>query len=243
MVLDGQHASTILIYGQLSQATPLDKELPSLKLFVGRRKPPPPPPSAKKPRPGEPLPRAPLFFPSKQPKKPPPPLPFSRRALSRASSRQFSREPSVSNIYAPPVRSNSADAVSVAEEGSVKDEKKGTPGRRGEKRPRRAEEGEEDRRRKSGKIIPPPKGEPPPADTDEEEGDIFGRSTSRPPAVAPTGQKSGEQAPQVQVDETGPAAADSMLGDPSPSGKSKRVRVPQQILDNKAVSTSDHPPC
>jgi hypothetical protein len=104
-----------------------------------------------------------------------------------------------------------------------------TPGRRGEKR--RKVEGEDDeRRRRGGRIVL--------NRTDSEEKaahiikdereDIFGKkehaggSTSRLPKIADIKQESGM------------GSGNDSAGGGSMS-KGKRIRVPQQILDNKAV--------
>jgi hypothetical protein len=174
--LTSDQTHTILVYGQKS-----DSSSSSLKLVVGRRKPIIPP---EKVRPGEPLPRAPLFFPIKAPKKPPPPIP-----------RAFSRAPSVS-IYAPPPRN--------------------TPGRRGEKR--HHEVTTDERKRKAGRIVPTLEKEKP-------EEDIFGKRPLKA-ASMPSILKITNEDPMSDVQ-----------SDPNePSSSKKRVRVPQQVLDNKAVS-------
>ncbi|RXK42587.1 hypothetical protein M231_00141 [Tremella mesenterica] len=201
-------ASSILIYGQLQE----NVDSNTLRLCVARRKPPPAPAVERKIRPGEPLPRAPLFFPSKAPRKPPPPFP------RRSGSVTFSRAPSVSSIYAPPPPPPPLPPAPIPGR---------TPGRRGEKRLRPFDPDEDDRKRKQGRIIPhliplissssslktlvsPPVNESLQVLGDDskvkvEEEDIFGKR----PVVRP-----GEE-------------------EPSSAGKNKR-RVPQQVLDNKA---------
>lgn len=196
--------NTLLVYGQHQ---PLSS---SLKLLVSRRKPPAPPPSIIKVRPGEPLPRVPLFFPANARK----PLPFPNRS-SLAKSKSFQRSHSVSSIYAPPPPPVIAEVKPI---GPISGR---TPGRRGEKRPRSSTDDEE-RRRKSGKVVMvkeepleiKPKISEEEIETDIGE-DIFG---TRPQRV-----------------EGGPSSDGTAVGETSTSAK-KRVRVPQQVLDNKAVS-------
>ncbi|WOO80961.1 uncharacterized protein LOC62_03G004491 [Vanrija pseudolonga] len=179
---EGVEASTIVIYGQRRDADA------ALRLCVGRRA---VVPSPRKVRPGEPLPRAPLLFPTKAARRPRPPL-------ARATS----------SVYAPPpALSASASTSSVA----VPDGR--TPGRRGEKRPRKdgATGNEDDKRRRAGRIVKPV----PDKDTDE---DIFGRRSA---SLAP---RAASVAPSASVVVESEA-------DPPRTAR----RVPQQTLDNKAM--------
>ncbi|GFZ43255.1 hypothetical protein JCM24511_00974 [Saitozyma sp. JCM 24511] len=255
--------STILIYGQLQSSSTTNGETQSpgtLRLLVGRRKPAPAPPSAKKIRPGEPLPRAPLFFPAKAPRKPPPPFP-RRTALSR--SRSFSRAPSVSSIYHPPPPPIAPQVLEEQKKLPPPAPVSGrTPGRRGEKRRREDDAKADERRRKLGKIVPPQPALPRQSSADanviasasaqtlpndgadddgadvtpgvrkvEERGsnnedeDIFGKR----PAPA---------ALRVAFDTSRQGSADpgkASGAEPPSTGRAKRVRVPQQVLDNKAA--------
>ncbi|WWC96760.1 hypothetical protein V866_003633 [Kwoniella sp. B9012] len=249
--IDSSNNSTILVYGQ-RQEHPQDQGI--LKLCVGRRKPPPAPPSEKKVRPGEPLPRAPLFFPAKAPQKPPPLFPS--RSLSRTSSVSSSIYHPPQPQPQPPSRSHSRNEPPAPVSGR-------TPGRRGEKRPRKLDlkEGDDDKRkRKSGKIVldKPIKMERIPTssspkhpdvkkeeaksqrddnddDEDEEEEDIFGKrskSITPIPPISMHRSKSSESLSTVNPlsdDLTG-----TVNGEMSSTTK-KRVRVPQQVLDNKAA--------
>lgn len=207
------NSSSILVFGQRSAGDPA-----ILKLLVGRLKPPPAPPSEKKVRPGEPLPRAPLFFPSKAPRKPPPPFP------RRSGSVTFSRATSVSSIYAPPPIATLPPPAPVSGR---------TPGRRGEKRPKPPDSALEDenRKRKQGRIVPvalprqtsvqpesQTQGEPPDRQSSLvrvkiEEEDIFGKRPSVP-LIKPADETKAQEPPST--------------------GRAKR-RVPQQVLDNKAA--------
>ncbi|KAL1410918.1 hypothetical protein Q8F55_001861 [Vanrija albida] len=182
---EGVEASTIVIYGQR-------RDDAALRLCVGRRvAPPAAEPSPRKVRPGEPLPRAPLLFPTKAARRPRPPL-------SRSSS---------AAVYAPP-------PVPAA----VPDGR--TPGRRGEKRPRKDEGDADDRRRRAGRVVKPER------DKDADE-DIFGRRSAsvapRAASVAPPPSHAPAGAPDTEVE----AAA-------APA-RTPRARVPQQTLDNKAM--------
>ncbi|OCF32903.1 hypothetical protein I316_05540 [Kwoniella heveanensis BCC8398] len=239
-----------------------------LRLCVGRRKPAPQPPSAKKVRPGEPLPRAPLFFPAKAPKKPPPL--FLSRSLSRTSSLS-------SSIYLPPQPhshtqqgsiATSSKSVSTLPASAPAPVSGRTPGRRGEKRPRKLEtedlNQDGDRKRKTGRIVPerPPlsrsqvrssstgmermsSGTPIMLDTptEGEEEDIFGKRASSAMSVPGIGTSSHLPAANLSrwnsVDGAQHATADDGMiaddDDPPNTGRSKRVRVPQQVLDNKAT--------
>ncbi|KAK8865718.1 hypothetical protein IAR55_000864 [Kwoniella newhampshirensis] len=244
--VDTNPNSSILVYGQRQE---IDSSSvggqPTLRLCVGRRK-PPPPPTATKVRPGEPLPRAPLFFPAKAPKKPPPPFP--NRSLSRTSSIS-------SSIYHPPQPPPFPAPVPVRAPVAGR-----TPGRRGEKRPRHFDpdaEARQDelRKRKSGRIVferatsASSRGtgaeEPGPSNTPVVEGDedIFGRrataSVGLTTSVSMSRAASGDRA--VDHSPSGaPLAAEGTDGaeggnDAPNTGKAKRVRVPQQVLDNKAA--------
>jgi hypothetical protein len=206
---DTTPGNVLLIYGQAQEGAPEDTSRP-VRLMVGRRKPPPSVQPAKV-RPGEPLPRAPLFFPTKAPTKAPPPFP-NRDALSK--SRSFQRAISVSSIYAPPAPAHPAATVTAIRQNGDGGSGK-TPGRRGEKRKRDAGK-EEDRMRRAGKIVPPrlaqvdqdadvAGSEVLPGENLVDDEDIFGR-----PANGANGADEGNVR--------------------------KRGKVPQQILDNKAVS-------
>lgn len=180
---EGLEASTIVIYGQRQADS-------GLRLCVGRRA---VAPSPRKVRPGEPLPRAPLFLPTKAARKPRPPL-------ARATS----------SVYAPPP---AALAASTSTSSAVPDGR--TPGRRGEKRPRKdaATGNEDDKRRRAGRIVKPV----PDKDADE---DIFGRRSA---SLAPT--RAASVAPSASV------ALESDADPPRPAQR----RMPQQTLDNKAM--------
>lgn len=205
---------------------------------------------------------APLFFPAKAPRKPPPPFP-RRTALSR--SRSFSRAPSVSSIYHPPPPPIAPQVLEEQKKLPPPAPVSGrTPGRRGEKRRREDDAKADERRRKSGKIVPPQPALPRQSSADanviasasaqtlpndgadddgadvtpgvrkvEERGsnnedeDIFGKR----PAPA---------APRVAFDTSRQGSADpgkASGAEPPSTGRAKRVRVPQQVLDNKAVSS------
>jgi hypothetical protein len=139
-----------------------------------------------------------------------------------------------------------------------------TPGRRGEKRKRPDGEGEgshaadqkdlDERRRRSGKIVPSRSlisSNHSGHDTnheasrlaDIEQEDIFGSRPDRVSAVADEHVKLGRHSSErlsanpddAQQDmRTSDAAGDEMQG--TSGGRTKRSRIPQQILDNKAVS-------
>ncbi|TYJ54949.1 hypothetical protein B9479_004361 [Cryptococcus floricola] len=261
--------STILVYGQLQSSLSNESSESTLRLFVGRRKPPPPPPSEKKIRPGEPLPRAPLFIPA-DPKKP-------FRPFARSFSRTSSTSQTQPSIYAPPPSASVPSigmgvGVGKGKSGQIAPVSGRTPGRRGEKRARLGEAGrEEDRKRRAGKIVSQPRLDdrverrdregsvrvkeergpslapsehsfrapslsrqsvPPvsafeqgPGDEEGDEEDIFGkRASSMAPSMSRVSSAGGRSEVGPSVDEVGTAEA---------SGR-KRVRVPQQVLDNKA---------
>ncbi|WWD18103.1 hypothetical protein CI109_102551 [Kwoniella shandongensis] len=265
--VDPNPNSSILVYGQRQDIDSSTGEggQPTLRLCVGRRKPPPPPPAAKKVRPGEPLPRAPLFFPAKAPKKPPPPFP--NRSLSRTSSLS-------SSIYHPPPQASSSVASVASAQTSVSAPTAApapvsgrTPGRRGEKRPRKYDpdiDGREDntRKRKAGRIVfdrtasatsasvgfeegAAPAGMT--ANAEREEEDIFGRRTTA--SIGPSASISMSRAASSEKminqhlhSEGAGEMTDGAEGggtgndDGAPNtGRAKRVRVPQQVLDNKAA--------
>ncbi|EJT45177.1 hypothetical protein A1Q1_06494 [Trichosporon asahii var. asahii CBS 2479] len=113
---------------------------------------------------------APRYFPANPPKKPPPPFP-NRRSLSRAAS--------VASLGAAPPQSAPPSVSPVLPAFPVPNGR--SPGRRGEKRPRRPED-DDRRRRKAGKIVPEPS-----SGVAEDPEAIFGRA----PSVAPsqTGDK------------------------------------------------------
>lgn len=113
---------------------------------------------------------APRYFPANPPKKPPPPFP-NRRSLSRAAS--------VASLGAAPPQSATPSVSPVLPAFPVPNGR--SPGRRGEKRPRRPED-DDRRRRKAGKIVPEPS-----SGVAEDPEAIFGRA----PSVAPsqTGDK------------------------------------------------------
>ncbi|WVQ97058.1 hypothetical protein IAU59_004168 [Kwoniella sp. CBS 9459] len=267
--VDTTGSSTIVVYGQ--RQNPLAGDIDGqgiLKLCVGRRKPIPPPPSAKKIRPGEPLPRAPLFFPAKAPKKPP--SIFPSRSLSRTSSLsssiylppQSQSQPQPQNPPQPlgtastslPHAASSLNAVSAPVSGR-------TPGRGGEKRPRELDFDEDDRMRKTGRIVlDRPSGSRGPSrsestgmermssgtpvlvDSSEEpaEEDIFGKRASSVVSISGGISHSGNSmtnrttgSDTEHVTQTGGPFAET--SDPPSLARSKRVRVPQQVLDNKAT--------
>ncbi|ORY28630.1 hypothetical protein BCR39DRAFT_200190 [Naematelia encephala] len=205
--------STILVYGQKSPDDPM-----SLRLCVGRKRPAPAPPSERKVRPGEPLPRAPLFFPVKGPKRPPPP--FRTRPLSRA--------PSVNSIYHPPQQAPKAPLTTTNDDSSnlpVAPVTGRTPGRRGEKRPRKHGDDDDERKRKAGRIvISQPAGSAAPEQLSDEQAisaevpdddDIFGMRSN---SIAQIRLTKSEDTPN----------------EPPSTGR-KRPRVPTQVLDNKAA--------
>ncbi|WVQ71205.1 hypothetical protein IAR50_000730 [Cryptococcus sp. DSM 104548] len=257
--------STILVYGQLQSSLSKESSEGTLRLFVGRRKPPPPPPSEKKIRPGEPLPRAPLFLPA-DPKKP-------YRPFARSFSRTSSTSQTQPSIYAPPP-SASASGIGVDAGGGaqIAPVSGRTPGRRGEKRARQGEAGrEEDRKRRAGKIVTQSRPDDrterreregsvrvkeerapslapsehsfqapflsrqsvPPASAfeqdvageEKEEEDIFGkRASSMAPSMSRVSSAGGRSELGPSVDEAGASEGSAR----------KRIRVPQQVLDNKA---------
>jgi hypothetical protein len=103
-----------------------------------------------------------------------------------------------------------------------------TPGRRGEKRKRPQAE-EDEKKRKSGKIVLDKDNSRRSLEDDRDgDEDIFGKRPSMRGSISfelpnksdgPTGGKEGEEG-----------------GDEPPSTARKRSKIPQQILDNKAVS-------
>lgn len=106
-----------------------------------------------------------------------------------------------------------------------------TPGRRGEKRKRPQSE-EDEKRRKSGKVVVDREGSQSSkrdaeGDGDEDE-DIFGKRPSAKAAIFEL-----QTIDQSKLGETGDGED---KGEEQPSTAKKRPRVPQQILDNKAVS-------
>lgn len=109
-----------------------------------------------------------------------------------------------------------------------------TPGRRGEKRRRPEDEGDDQKKRKNGKVVLDR--EPPRAlegDAGGEE-DIFGKHTAVKSGIKfelPLPSKAGERG-------DGGDQEQGRLGEEPPSTAKKRPRVPQQVLDNKAVSHS-----
>ena len=81
---------------------------------------------------------------------------FSRRSSSFFSSRGFSREPSQPNIYAPPP--STGTFLSGPDNPQTDKRKKTTPGRRGEKRKKAADEGDaeaDSRRKRMGRVLIP----------------------------------------------------------------------------------------
>ncbi|WWC88002.1 uncharacterized protein L201_002904 [Kwoniella dendrophila CBS 6074] len=262
--IDSTNNSTILVYGQKQDHASDDNGQSTLKLCVGKRKPPPPPPSAKKVKPGEPLPRAPLFFPVKSKRT----SLFPSRSLSRTSSIS-------SSIYQPPQPQAQSQSLSNHAELSHHAQSLPnapllgrSPGRRGEKRPRKMEfdddrvVDENDRKRKAGKIVRDNfesssssstkmakklsgrKGEygvdvqrnEEDNEDEEEEEDIFGKRgksiTPIPPILmsrTKSTESTGELTSHEQSD--GPLDMDSN----SINKNNKRNKVPQQVLDNKAV--------
>ncbi|KAI9635002.1 uncharacterized protein MKK02DRAFT_43683 [Dioszegia hungarica] len=216
---DDSPQNTLLVYGQLQTGST------ALRLLVSRRRPPAPPPSEIKIKPGEPLPRAPLFFPAKARK----PLPFPNRS-TLAKSRSFSRTSSVSSIYAPPVSVTVQPIASTSGAGQANAPVSGrTPGRRGEKRPRAgtgagAEENE--RKRKSGKVV-----------MIKEEPDLpVSREMSRVPSVQAESSKMGAAADRDEdIFGTKPKVEGALDVQEASASSKKRARVPQQVLDNKAL--------
>lgn len=218
---DDTTGNSLLIYGQ-AQAGEAGDTSRSIRLMVGRRKPPPSAQPAKI-RPGEPLPRAPLFFPSKAPSKAPPPFP-NRDTLSK--SRSFQRATSVNSIYAPPPVPVAPSVQAQATKGALEQASGKTPGRRGEKRKRDVGK-EDDRMRRAGKIVPPRLQELSlPLQSAEGQG------------ATDVGEDNDDQLPLLGTD-----AEEDIFGMKSQvngtngdqaSGR-KRQKVPQQILDNKAV--------
>jgi hypothetical protein len=97
-----------------------------------------------------------------------------------------------------------------------------TPGRRGEKRTRTADDPKEDeRKRRAGRIIAPTKSEPVlrsrklEHDQPDDE-DIFGKRGS---SIGPMGKSDGAEP----------------TSDPAGNNRMKRVKVSQQVLNNKGV--------
>ncbi|WVQ85493.1 hypothetical protein IAT38_007658 [Cryptococcus sp. DSM 104549] len=237
--------STILVYGQRqdrvtnSPASQPYQEPGVLRLYVGRRKPPPPPPSEKKVRPGEPLPRGPLFMEKHQ--KP-----------ARGFARSISRSSVGHSIYHPPPSAAPLPAPLPSTSAPVSGR---TPGRRGEKRPKKEGEKEDDRKRRAGRIVVPTKEREPsvapslapsdkgrgvsatPAAVDpsgDEDEDIFGKRAS---SIAPPMSRvssAGAGGSVIDPGERGAEGEGDVNGEPASAGKVKRARVPQQVLDNKA---------
>lgn len=109
-----------------------------------------------------------------------------------------------------------------------------TPGRRGEKRKRPQAEADE-KKRKSGKIVLDKDISRGPADEEGDgDEDIFGKR----PSVK--GSTSFEQ--PIKSDGEGAREGEDR-GEEPPSTAKKRPKIPQQILDNKAVSYSKRLPC
>ena len=157
---------------------------------------------------------APLFFPSKASKNPPPPFPPRRRS----SSRSFSRAPSVNSIYQHPQH------YQHQPDGQAVDSHDHTA----RKRPRSADQN-------VNEVSPPgPKSThlDVPASRDDhsrrssatsvDDEDIFGR---RAGSVTP--RPRSEHLLLNGIDDPAPGEGSS--------SKNKRVKVPQQTLDNKAV--------
>jgi len=241
---EGDDQSLLLVYGQkqvVDDETTPGSVRTTLKLCVARRKLPPPPPSIKKVRPGDPLPRGKPFFLHLDTTDNPAPLFFPSRSFNKKiSHRPLLRTTSSVSIYAPPVLQHSVSApVPLVRNHSSRSESRDdqahsatisgrTPGRRGEKRKRPQAE-EDEKKRKSGKIV---------LDKDnsrrsiQNEGDgdedIFGKRPSMRGSISfelpnksdgVDGSKEGEEG-----------------GEEAPSAAKKRPKIPQQILDNKAVS-------
>lgn len=174
-----------------------------MRLCVGRRR-VAPAPAEKKIRPGEPLPRgellllaceltpAPRYFPANPPKKPPPPFP-SRRSMSRAAS--------VASVHAAPPDSAPPSLSPVSTAFPLPNGR--SPGRRGEKRPRRPED-DDRRRRKAGKIVPEPS-----SGAAEDPEAVFGRATS----VAPSQSQAERPLSQRTVDNKAVSFAGSCQAD------------------------------
>lgn len=198
--------ASVLIYGQRVAETS------TLKLCVGRKRPPPPPTEAKV-RPGEPLPRgelrisrmelttAPLLFPDVTLKRGAP-----RRTLSRASS--------VSAMYQPPAGIGRAPSLPPPVASGSR-----TPGRMGDKRPRREDN---ERKRRSGLIVP--------EDRDEE--DIFGGGPSRASSVRPHSTRE----PSLRAPSVARSMASTRADDDEPARKRSKLPESKQSLDNKGVS-------
>ncbi|ADV21225.1 hypothetical protein I305_00717 [Cryptococcus gattii E566] len=225
----------------------------ALRLLVGRKRLPRPPANEKRIRPGEPLPRAPLFLPPENKK---PFRPFVR-TLSHSSS---------TSIYAPPPSASAVVPLSRPGPAPISGR---TPGRRGEKRARQ-NGNDEQRKRRTGKVTGAPEKIDLPfgvADQSKEDGERRERGavpSERSRRAASTSQMSivaSEGLPEEEEDIFGLRAASiapSMSRVPSAGGRSsvagdkvvegednfeeiagvgkaKRARVPQQVLDNKAV--------
>ncbi|OWZ70758.1 hypothetical protein AYX14_03814 [Cryptococcus neoformans] len=250
--VDTTSKSTILIYGQLQNQSNISSDEDAtrpgaLRLFVGRKRLARPPAGGKKIRPGEPLPRAPLFL---SPDNKKPFRPFAR-TLSRSSS---------TSIYAPPP--SASGIVPLPRPGPAPVSGR-TPGRRGEKRGRQ-NGNDEQRKRRIGKITDVPEkispfDVPEQSKKDEEQRDRNMIPHERSYCAASLSQMSvaaSEGFPGEEEDIFGLRAA-SMNSIPSAGGRSsiasdkvaggednseeiadvgkaKRTRVPQQILDNKA---------
>lgn len=180
---------------------------------------------------------APLFFPSRS---------FSKKL----SHRPLSRTTSSASIYAPPVLQHSVSApIPVVRTHSLGEASTSTqlppapisgrtPGRRGEKRKRPQAE-EDEKRRKSGKVVVDREGSQTSKRDAEGDGDgdedIFGR---RPSAKA-----ASFELQLIDKSELGEPGDGEDKGEELPSTAKKRPRVPQQILDNKAVSDSMYRLC
>jgi len=174
---------------------------------------------------------APLFFPATAPKKPPPPFP--RRNGSGSMSRSFSRTSSVSSIYHPPPPPPQPEPPAPVPGR--------TPGRRGEKR-RQAddEENKDEKRRKAGKIVPlrlngVDEESPRPEVSDTES---MRQPPLLPPPLPPDEDIFGTRPPKIVLDSYGLDRSATFVegAEPPSTGRGKRLRVPQQILDNEAVS-------
>jgi hypothetical protein len=243
--VDSSQNTSVLVYGQsqvVKDGSQSGSSKSTLRLCMARRKIPPPPPSVQKVRPGDPLPRgmispiltcntadslAPLFFPSRS---------FSKKL----SHRPLSRTTSSASIYTPPVLQHSISApIPVVRTHSLSKASTSTqlppapisgrtPGRRGEKR-KRSQAEEEVKKRKSGKVVVDKEGSLPKGDVDgDADEDIFGKHPSIKSAISfelPVGDE--RQA-------TNPGGVENG-GEGLPSTAKKRPRVPQQVLDNKAV--------
>nr|XP_018264910.1 uncharacterized protein I303_03091 [Kwoniella dejecticola CBS 10117]OBR87068.1 hypothetical protein I303_03091 [Kwoniella dejecticola CBS 10117] len=274
--VDPSSNSTILVYGQrqeqvissIAQNQGQGQGQATLKLCVGRRKlllPQTNATNASKVKPGEPLPRAPLFFPAKAPKKPLPLFP----------SRSFSRTSSVSSsIYQHPQPQAHSQAPSHPSHPqqhphshSQHDHQRIRSSSsssqldlmsRIEKRARESDppEGDFDKRRKVGNNALEPS-RPLNAKSErvlshstsheevnkragvEEEEDIFGHRgksiTPVPSLMSRT--KSKESTGELTTSEKALSDVDIANGEGggTSSSRNKRVRVPQQVLDNKAA--------